>query len=65
MKFYFFGTGFDVKMEMRNNMPEDRAKEAIVILDRLPKTETPEGKQAKFWIDPVTKKFEYKYIDIE
>jgi hypothetical protein len=59
---YFFGTGKDVKVVFGGrNLTEEEKAEATLVLENLPPTETPEGKRAKFYIDPETKEFSYIY----
>jgi hypothetical protein len=59
---YFFGTGYQVKVVFGgSNLTEDEKKKATLVLESLPLTETPAGKVAKFFINPETKQFEYKY----
>jgi hypothetical protein len=59
---YFFGTGYNVKTVFGGRNLSDKEKsEATLILESLPPTDTPEGKVARFYVDPTTKKFSYKY----
>jgi hypothetical protein len=59
---YFFGTGTNPKVVFGGrNLTEEEKAEATLVLENLPPTETPEGKNAKFYIDPETKEFSYIY----
>jgi hypothetical protein len=63
---YFFGTGYNIKTVFGGSNLTDKEKaEATLVLESLPITDTPAGKMAKFYIDPTTKQFEYKYEDKE
>jgi hypothetical protein len=63
---YFFGTGYNVKTVFGGSNLTDKEKAgATLVLESLPPTETPKGKMAKFYIDPTTKQFSYKYEDKE
>jgi hypothetical protein len=63
---YFFGTGNSPKIVFGGKgLTEEQKAEATLILENLPPTETPAGKRAKFYIDPVTKEFSYIYEDVE
>ena len=63
---YFFGTGSSPKVVFGGKgLTEQQKAEAVLVLENLPPTETPEGKRAKFYVDPETKKFSYIYEDIE
>jgi hypothetical protein len=59
---YFFGTGYNVKTVFGGkNLTEAEKASATLVLETLPPTNTPAGKVAKFYINPTTKQFEYKY----
>jgi uncharacterized protein (DUF427 family) len=61
---YFFGTGDSIKVVFGGkNLTESEKSQASLVLESLPPTSTPAGKAAKFYIDPTTKQFEYKYVD--
>lgn len=62
---YFFGTGNDTRVVFGGrSLTEDEKSKASLVLDNLPPTSTPEGKRAKFYVDPKTKEFSYIYEDI-
>jgi hypothetical protein len=62
---YFFGTGTNTKVVFGGRMLTNEEKsKATLILNNLPPTETPQGKRAKFYIDPDTNEFSYIYEDI-
>ena len=62
---YFFGTGTSPRVTFGGkNLTEEQKAEAVLILESLPPTETPKGKRAKFYVDPITKEFSYIYEDI-
>jgi hypothetical protein len=59
---YFFGTGVSPKVVFGGRgLTEEEKAEATLVLENLPPTETPEGKNAKFYIDPETNEFSYIY----
>ena len=61
---YFFGTGDNTSIVFGGrNLTEERKAEASLILENLPPTNTPEGKKARFYVDPETKEFRYIYED--
>jgi hypothetical protein len=63
---YFFGTGYEVKTVFGGkNLTEAEKSKATLVLESLPLTDTPKGKVARFYINPTTKQFEYKYEDKE
>lgn len=63
---YFFGTGRETKAVFGGrNLTEEQKAEAILVLESLPPTETPEGKMAVLYIDPDTHEFSYLYEDKE
>ena len=63
---YFFGTGTSPKVVFGGKGLTDQEKaQAVLVLENLPPTETPAGKRAKFYVDPVTLQFSYIYEDIE
>ena len=63
---YFFGTGTTPKIVFGGRgLTEEQKAEAVLVLENLPPTETPDGKRASFYIDPETKQFSYIYEDIE
>ena len=63
---YFFGTGTSPKVVFGGKGLTDQEKaQAVLVLESLPATETPDGKRAKFYVDPETKEFSYIYEDIE
>jgi len=62
---YFFGTGISPKIVFGGrNLTEEQKTSAVLVLENLPPTQTPEGKMAKFYVDPTTKQFSYIYEDI-
>jgi hypothetical protein len=62
---YFYGTGTNIKIVFGGRtLSEEEKTEATLVLNNLPPTETPQGKRAKFYIDPDTNEFSYIYEDI-
>lgn len=63
---YFFGTGESPKIVFGGKgLSEEEKATAVLVLENLPATETPVGKRAKLYVDPITKEFSYIYEDIE
>jgi len=61
---YLYGTGNKIKLIFGGHALSDEQKaNATLILESLPPTNTPPGKVASMYIDPVTKQFSYVYID--
>lgn len=62
---YLFGKGLNVSVIMDEKyLTEVEINSATLILEHLPEPESIEGKTHVYFIDPVTKEFSYKYIDI-